>query len=450
MLNGNNNTLLTFVNVPAFMDCFNMKFIAVPFLFLILPGIALAEVPMRQRVVDLVILEDGTRLLGAVTSNKRGQPVQLLLRGSWLQSNAPEILERTQDSEQDTKSPDGVAQLVQQHIATLRSASNVDENRIGYLEERLIDLSAQTAAGPADVPDLVLLSLPTKSVRRVIVQSESAPQLATISILNQVDDVESIARKEVVQQLQQIPVGQRITQLPDLQPAAQSDEAAQRQFQRLLLNTDRALGTTCKLIYQSGRYLSETNSSAADLQALTAEMMLGQVQSQLQSLLNEDFGKPAGSAQIGSALQTPSTLPASAVALANNEKADVVEVTQMALNPSQGAAKVSISLYGKQPLTGDWKLVTTVQGQATNRDVTAGQQQKIADDARVQQITQLFSGLGVSGTNISSAVSIGASVEVAQQRARKALQDELAGGTAEEAAASLRILRGTLADDTTK
>ena len=443
MLNGNNDIPLTKVNTEALMDCSKMKFTVVPCLFLILSGIALAEVPMRQRVVDLVILEDGTRLLGAVTSNKRGKPVEVVVRGSWLKANAPGILDRMQDSKQDTGASDTVAELVRQHIESLRSKPAADQNRIGYLEERLIDLTAQPASEKDDVPDLVVLSLPAQGVRRVIVQNAATPQLALVSILNPVDDVEHIAKKDVVKQLQQIPVTQRVSQLPESKSGPKADESARRQFQSLLLKTDRVLGATCRLIRQSGEYLSETNSSAADLQALTAKMMLGQAQSQLQSLLNENFARPAGAVGRGFKLPSPPILPAAAALLAENENADVVEVTQMDLDPTGGSAEVSIAMYHKGSSTTDWNLLTVVQGRATSRDVTAEQQQKIAGDPRVKQITQLFSGLGVNGNNISSAVSIGACVEIAQQRARQALQDEMASGGGSPLA-GLRIVRATL------
>lgn len=420
-----------------------MKFTVVPCLFLILSGIAPAEVPMRLRVVDLVILEDGTRLLGAVTSNKRGKPVEVLLRGSWLKANAPEILDRMQNSEQDIGATDTVAELVRQHIESLRLKPAADQNRIGYLEERLIDLTAQPASGAGGVPALVVLSLPAKAVKRVIVQNAASPQIALVSILNQVDNVEDTAKKDVVKELQQIPAAQRITQLPESKSGPKADESARRQFQRLLLKTDRVLGTTCRLIKQSGEYLSETNSSAADLQALTAKMILGQAQSQLQSLLNDNFARPAGAVGGGFKLPSPPILPAAAALLAENENADVVEVTQMDLDPTGGSAEVSIAMYHKGSSTADWKLLTVVKGRATTRDVTPEQQQKIAGDARVQQITQLFSGLGVNGNNISSAVSIGACVEIAQQRARQALQDEMASGGGSPPV-GLRIVRATL------
>lgn len=428
-----------------------MKHIA--FLIFLLVPIAesACQVPLRQTTVDFVLLKDGTRLLGAVISDKRGQDLQMLLRGPWLKDNAPEFLCSIvpANAAVDEK-VDSVASLLQNYVDELRAGPDPDFQIIGYLEERLIDLEEPPSPQADAIPDLVVVSIPAKLVRRKFLQNATQQNLAGLAILNGVDNVEELTKPDVTSQLQAIPANRLVRQIPgytDPQSttAKDNDQAAsvKREFQKVLVRADRVLGTTTRLIYQAGQYIDEKNASTADLQALTAKMMMGQVQSQLQSLLSEDFSGSASKQATGVGAGLNKTLPAEAALIANRQKADVVEVSEMKIDPSTGTASVQIGLYDQLPGQNEWTLVATVTGRATSQDVSADQQQRIADDPTVKQVTQLFSGLGSGQSSITNAISVGAAVEVAQQRAKQALEDALHFGPA-SVAQGRTILKGSV------
>lgn len=424
-----------------------MKLVAFLTIVMFLVEPSFGQVPVRQRAVDLVLLRDGTRLLGAVVADKRGQNMQMLLRGSWLEQNAPDLLDRiVPDSAVEPAATKSVASLVQEFVKDLESQPDPDFERIGYLNERLIDLEVDPNPASVGTPDLVVISLPQKLIRNRLVQPSRGQNLAGIAVLNQIDQVEDLSKNDVIAKLKKIPLAKLLRQLPEQVSKNQASKqtSVQQEFQKLLVRTDRTLGKTIRLIYQSGQYVDEQNASAADLQALTTQMMAGQVQSQLQSLLNGEFSQPAGTQKKSSTSGLTKTLAPTAVEIAKRQQADVVEVVEMKLNVTAGSANVRLGLYHQWPDQQVWTLVAMVTGNATTRDVPADQKQRIAEDETVKQVTQLFSGLGSSGSNITNAISIGAAVEVAQNRARQALENALeSDGSA--TLGGMTILRGVVA-----
>lgn len=400
-------------------------------LFVAVAGPA-AEVPIRRRAVDLIILKDGTRLLGAIVSDNRREGTDLLVRQQWLSDHAPGVIARLQDLEGvPSEAGSELATLVQQHIEQIEGTPKGSLERIGYLQERLTRL--QPAPVDDDAAEFVLMHIPPRQVRLRLQQTSGGAGLSTAAVLNRVDDVENRSRTEVLQELRQIPQGQLLTRIPGQTPAGPSQQRVTQQFRRLLVATDRAFGTTAKLILLNGEYVSE-QGSAAQIQMLTTKMMMNQVQSQLQDLLNEGGGLAGGGPKGGGSLKrVPETLPASAAALATSQNADVVEVSEMQLNPTAGSAVVRISMYHRGTPGEDYQLATSVVGKANAADITPEQKKRIEQDARVQQITMMFGALGSGGQQINTALSVGAAVEVAQQRARDALDQSLSGGAAADA-----------------
>lgn len=417
-------------------------------LVLIPAPVQTAEVPIRRRAVDLIILKDGTRLLGAIVSDDRREGTDLLVRQQWLSDNAADVAARLQDEQLEADNTDNpVATLVRQYIEKIDGTPKGSLERIGYLQERLTNLQAVPAGG--NLAEFVLIHIPPRQVRLRLQQTSGGAGLSTAAVLNGIDNVENRSRTEVLQELRQIPQEQLLTRIPDEEQPASSEQQAERQFRRLLVATDRAFGTTTKLILLNGDYVSE-RGSAAQLQMLTTKMMMNQVQTQLQDLLNEGGGLPGGlggglaNQGAGKAAVVPQSLPAKAAALATAENADVVEVSEMNLNPTAGSAVVRISMYHRGTAEEGYRLATSVVGRASGADITPEQKKRIAEDSRVQQVTTMFSALGSGGTQINAALSVGAAVEVAQERARAALNQALAAGPA-EAAATISVRRSELA-----
>ena len=395
-----------------------------------------AEVPVRQRAVDVLILQNGTRLLGVSLPSENDRTVSILIGGEWLKQNVPELYNRLNTA---TKKADiaqnPVIPLLTAHIESLEAAGVRDIERVGFLRERLGNLD-QNAAGNA-TPDVIVVEVSEKLVRRKLLQKPKIRELAGLGILNAVADVESLSQADVQVALQGIPAAELIRSLP-----TDYAEDAENRFRRILLQTDRIFGRTCRLILHASQYISEQNANA-NPETLALELLAGQVQSKFSSLLSQDSAAAAGKLKDGQQAPAPGqSLSRAAAMLAVVEQADVVEVTEMKLNAAAGSASVTIDLYHRSGHKPDWKFVGRITGAATPADISADQQQNIANDPRVRQITQLFGSLGAGSSELTKAISVGAAVEVAQQRAKDNLQAFVASaGTASENRVS--VLRGT-------
>ena len=375
-----------------------------------------AEVPIRQRGVDVLILQNGTRLLGVSLPAENDRTVSILVRGEWLKQNVPELYVRlsTATNKADV-AQNPIIPLLMAHIESLEAASVRDIERVGFLRERLGNLD-QNAAGDA-TPDVIVVDVSEKLVRRKLLQKPKIRELAGLGILNAVADVESLSQADVQIALQGIPATELIRSLP-----TEYAEDAENGFRRILLQTDRIFGRTCRLILHASRYISEKDANE-NPETLALELLAGQVQSQLSALLNGDIAGSANNLKPGpKAPAVGQSLPPQAAVIAAGQQADVVEVSEMKMNAASGSASVTIDLYYKDNNDVDWAFVGRVTGAATPHDISADQQQNIANDPRVKQITQLFGSLGAGSNDVTKAISVGAAVEVAQQRAKENLQ----------------------------
>ena len=397
--------------------------------------------------MDVLILRNNVRVYGVLLSPEGAKEVRFLMRGSWLKSNAPELLAQIQDRAQEPGEngpQDELIELLSKHVESLRAEQLKSPEQIGFLQERLDRLIA--AAHPAleqladaeSVPNVVILRLPSSQVRRQLRQNENVRRLAGLAILNQIDDCEQLKQDAVRTELQKILPADLRQDLPsEVQgplPAngQQVDVIGDLQFNRILLDADRIFGRTCRLILQSGKYIPDSESSSADLQQLAVQMLQRQVQAQLNELLSDGFGQePAGGSAAHGNFATGKLgdpLAPSAATIADREHADVVEVTQMQVDPSAGKASVRIDVYYRTDGDNSWRMVVQAIGTATSSDISEAQKQRIANDPRVQQVTQLFGGLGSSNADVMNAVSIGACVQTAQAKASEKLNEIVKAG----------------------
>ncbi len=398
-----------------------------------------AEVAIRQRAVDVFILQNGTRLLGALLPPENDRTVSILVRGKWLQQNVPKLyVYLNTATKKANTAQDPVIPLLTAHIESLERADVRDIERVGFLRERLRNMEQSTAGDVT--PDVIIVEVSDKLVRRKLLQKPKIRELAGLGILNAVADVESLSQADVQAALQDIPATELIRSLP-----TEHVEDAENRFRRILLQTDRIFGTTCRLILHANRYISEQDANA-NPETLALELLAGQVQSQLSALLNENFTASTGKLKPGqNAPAVGQLLPRQAAIIAAAQQADVVEVSEMKLNAAAGSASVTIDLYYRNGNAAGWKFVSRVRGTATPRDISADQQQNIANDPRVKQITQLFGNLGAGSNDLTKAISVGAAVEVAQQRAKENLQ-AFVGSAGSATANRVSVLRGAVAE----
>lgn len=410
-----------------------------------LGAFASADTPVRQRAIDVVLLDDGTRLLGVVMPSSQSDSVaskdlQLLLRADWLKKNSADLYAEILASEADLELQDQpkvtLQSLLEDRIKQLQNQAEPDVRRITFLTEEWNAM--QPSEEPDDEPHVVLLSIPGKRIRRQMLKQPASRQLAGLGILNQVESTEAVSAAELRKTLQQIPASQLVKNLPGITAGNQTANA-KAALERMLVQADRTIGKTCRLVFFNDTWLSEA-AAAENQQAMMMQMLTGGLQSQLQQLLDEVAGPAAGSQPKQG--QLTNVLPPKAESLATAEEADVVEVRSMQLNPSNGTASVAIAIYWHDDPDAPWKKMTSVNATANQSDVSAESRQRILQDERVKEVTDLFSNLGVNGSQLNSALTMGAVVESASGKAETLLAQQLKPvGTA---SAKLRVLSSTL------
>ncbi len=374
-----------------------------------------ADVSVRKRAVDVFMLRDGTLLLGVLAQSKMPDSTSILLRADWLRVEAPHIFAAAMQTSATIESA-GVStrdKLIQ-HIKTLQKAAAPDIERIGYLEERL-DLFPEVADSTSTL-DLVLLQMPNGLIRQRILKSQPFRQIAGIAILNNLAASESATPGNLQQEIAMLPPESVIRTLPPDSTTVHDDES----FNRILFQADQMFGVTCKLIYQSGQYIAESNDQ--NLEAIAQQFLTSQLQSQLNGLLHAGVERKGHANKDNS---VGSRIPKIAEQLANKKNADILEITTMKLQPTIGTASVTIHVYHRLPQPIGWTNVVSTTGSATGNDITVERKQRITRDSRVEQVTDLFKALGVPDDTLSTAISMGTVVEIAQKNAKEKLRQAM-------------------------
>lgn len=401
---------------------------------------AVADTAVRQRAIDVVLLNDGTRLMGVVMQDAQkkenvSQHIQMLFRADWLKNKAADLyaeaIAAKDDQKQAVEAEATVQSLLEDHINELQNAAEPNLRRMTFLAE---ELDALRHAEAADDPNVILLEIPLSRIRRQALKPPAFRQLAGLGILNQVESTETAKSTELKHTLSQIPAAELVTDLPRQNAG---NEAAV--LQRILAHADRMVGKTSRLVFFNGTWLSES-AAAENQQAMMLQMMTGGLQSQLQQLLNETGGTAPGGQP--KQQQLPDQLPTTAQALATTEGADVVEVRTMQLNATNGTASVSIAVYSRSNDQSPWKKVVMVNASAKPSDVSAESRQRILQDERVKEVTDVFSQFGINSSQLDSALTMGAVVEIASGKAAVLLTEQLK--PVASTSAKVRLLRRTL------
>jgi hypothetical protein len=416
-----------FMNPHAAMRL--VAIVSVPIL-LITKTSALAQPPVRQRAVDVFSLHDGTRLLGVSQNGTQPKSQPLLMNANWLNQEYPILYQQlTTSAEEPSDANSKLVDQLRRHLEQLRTMSPAEIERIGFLQERLTDLEA--AAKKQTTYDLILVELSEALIRRQLVQKPAVRKIGELALLNSIPDMETLSVADATSALQRLVAESKlVTALPD-----SAQLPADHEFQRLLIAAERRFGQPCRLIHYGGNYLS-ANGEAPDLQALMPQMLHGQIQNQLKNLLGDPSVKPA----MIEVANADGVLAPAAAKLAGNRR--LVEVSHMDLDLDSGSSTVSIGVYFRSSEIDDFRLFTSVSGNASSAEISPEQLRRINDDPRVRQVTQLFRSLGTGAADLTKAVSMGAVVEVAQNRAGSALESRFSN--APDNSSGLKILRVSL------
>lgn len=369
------------------------------------PAFTLAQDPnetatsFHDRVVDQVVLNDGTKLRGFAASEK---PTRLFVRTQWLKDEAAafysaEVLPEIEKSLQ--ASTNGLADLLQTEIERIEEAEVKNQQRAGLLKEIRDRLIPEEGA----VPNYLVLEIPKVRLRRIDLQPNARRELGRLAILNEVPDFEQLSSKAVAARVQSIPESVRRTAAP-----AQPDDNVM--LHRVLAAVDVQLGSATRLV-QHGTMVTD-ESDQADPKALLSSLLGQNLQATLDELLNEGVGPAASSRD---------ALPESAIRIADAKEQSTIVLSSFEFDVEGGSAAVHRRLFHKSE-DQLWTLILSSHGDARASDLKPGQAEALQKDPQIQQIASLFESLGINNAQLSTAVQMGAVVQRAMDLAGQAFQ----------------------------
>ncbi len=371
----------------------------------------LAARSFRDRVCDVAILADGVRLNGVALSDS---PARLVLRTVRLKADAAELftnevipLLMTQLNSQN----EHIIKTLRQRIDKLKIDAPDDLQQVGLLEEVIERLKPDEE----HLPEFVVVEIEPKRLKKLETLPPNRRDLATLALLNRIQDFENLHWKTVAMRLQEIPADQLKRPTPHTK-AAPADFVAEQ----ILAAVDVRLNKATRLIRTGDSFVKE--DAKPDIAVLMSSLLGDSLNNTLQELLDETGGSPKKASTAINA--NDATLPAAARQIAENDGRSTVVVSSFEFDLASGAASVTRQLF-QNSNPGGWKLVHSVIGSSTTNDVTEEQVQKIEDDPQIKQISGLLSQLSRDGNSLKTAMQMGAVVQSASSKADTAFQSAI-------------------------
>ena len=374
-------------------------------------GRGLTPKSSRDRVCDVVILSDGARLSGIALSDS---PARFVLRTSRLKADAPELFANevspsliTQRSSQN----EIVINTLRQRIDKLKIDAPDDLQQVGLLEEVIERLKPDEQ----NLPEFIVLEIEPKRLKKLETLAPNRRELATLALLNHMDDFENLHWKTVAARLQEIPA----VQLKRPTPATQ---ATPPEFtaERILAAVDVRLNKATRLIRTGETFVAE--DAKPDMAVLMSSLLGDSLNNTLQELLNETGGASTKSSTATNA--NDATLPTAAIQIAEKNGRSTVVISLFEFDLAHGAASVTRQLF-RNSMPGGWKLVSSVAASSTTNEVSQEQVQKIEDDPQIKQISGLLSQLSPDTNSLKTALQMGAVVQSALSKADTAFQSSI-------------------------
>ncbi len=390
------------------------------------PGDALcrtasAQPPARDSVADRVLLKHGPPLRGLLISER---PLQLLVRSEWLTEHSPQFL--TDELQPLLKknagnSAQALRLLIQKELTAIPAnaaptadANQADASRRALLEDLLDRI------GPANtqqIPDWMLLQFPRSRVQKLEQVPDQRRELCRLGMLNRLPQLEQIPWKTVQQQLDAIPVSQRITLFNGQTPGQSQD--IDLLFQQILAAVDIRAGAAARVI-QSGP-LCIDEASPGGIPLLFQQALQQNLQSTLGELLAEASGtRPPPSA---SAPQPQGSVPPEAAAIAQREAHNTLVISNSTADLNNGSAVVTRQVFRLRD--GEWRQLFALQEQAFLKDVPPDRAQQLSDDPRISEVTKIAETLGLGGNQLQTALGMGAVVQTALARLQATFDEQL-------------------------
>ena len=366
----------------------------------------------RDRVCDFAVLTDGTQLTGIAISES---PLRIVLRTARLKADAPDLFA----SEIQPALADHLGQqnqkltsILQLRTDQLRIDTPDDLQQIGFLEEVIERLNPDD---DRQVPPWIIVVIEPMRLKRLETLAPNRRELATLALLNEIDDFEKMHWKTVTARLQAIPESQ--LKRPASPQQTVSPEAL---AERILAAIDVRLNKATRLIRTGDEFVAE--DAKPEMATLLSSLLGDSLNNTLQELLNETGG--IGTNPPSDRNQNNVALPAAAIRHAEKNGHATVVVSAFEFDIANGAASVTRQLF-RNSKPGGWNLVSATTGSSTTNDVTQEQIQKIEDDPQVKQISGLLSQLSSDPSALKTALQMGAVVQSALSRADAAFQATL-------------------------
>lgn len=393
----------------------------------LLPGLVLSEIvgqdsvaaqgkvlsakSFRDRVCDVAILSDGARLNGIALSDS---PARLVLRTMRLKSDAPELFANEIDPlviSQLHSRNEHVVTALRQRIDKLKIDAPDDLQQVGLLEEVIERLQPDEE----HLPEFIVVEIEPGRLKKLERLPPHRRELATLALLNRIQDFEELHWKTVTTRLQEIPAEK-------LKRAAPATQATAPEFiaEQILAAVDVRLNHATRLIRTGETFVAE--DAKPDMAVLMSSLLGDSLNNTLQELLSETGGVAPKTSNAASTNATK--LPAAAAKIAEKNGNSTAVVSSFEFDLARGAASVTRQLF-RNSNPGDWKLVNSVIGSSTTNDVTEEQVQKIEDDPQIRQISGLLSQLSGDGNSLKTALQMGAVVQSASSKADTAFQSAI-------------------------
>lgn len=156
----------------------------------------------RDRVCDLAILADGTQLTGIAISES---PVRIVLRTARLKTLAADLF--TNEVQPALKNQHGsqnqqLTSILQLRMDKLRLDVPADLQQIGLLEEVIERLNPDD---DQQEPPWIIVEIEPMRLKRFETLPPNRRELATLALLNEIDNFEELHWKTVAARLQAIP-----------------------------------------------------------------------------------------------------------------------------------------------------------------------------------------------------------------------------------------------------
>ena len=355
---------------------------------------------------DLITLRNGSRLRG-VLFEQSDKSITLLVSAKWLSTANAKLLQPAKQQNIETHMA-GLEQALRR-LKTVRPPAGNGALE-AFLRQQADDVEAELAKAEGFQPEFLWLTLPKNDVARVEVSTLEHRQLLAWAWVEEVDRAESRWAEELSRDLKArnvSPVGWPFPFIERLPAREQSDD----EWAARLALTEYALGKpldfqgTGDVLARAGREIQQ-----ADVAQLLAELLRGQLQSQLGDLLNE--GKPtkksADNAARADSLKK-------VIQIAESEKRLGFRATRLDLAGDIQQATVTTQFVARLA-DGSWRTVFQYSERADAAKTRPEIEKRIQDDPQVKQVLELTRQIGLTAeAQIQQAIRFGAATMTAQQ-----------------------------------